>query len=87
MLELKEVGESGLCGGGVIGMGTSRGLGLPVKAGGIGGGASRGESRDTTLLPPNRLVLELELEEERLVPPYRECNQQDRGVRSESRMP
>ena len=52
MLELKEVGERGLCGGGVSGMGTSRGLGLPVKAGGIGGGASRGESRDTTLLPP-----------------------------------
>jgi hypothetical protein len=33
-------------------MGTSRGLALTVTVGGIGGGASRGESRDTTLLPP-----------------------------------
>jgi hypothetical protein len=33
-------------------MGTSRGLALPVTVGGIGGGAPRGESRDTTLLPP-----------------------------------
>ena len=33
-------------------MGTSRGLALPVTVGRIGGGASRGESRDTTLLSP-----------------------------------
>jgi hypothetical protein len=32
-------------------MGTSRGLALLVTVGGIGGGASRGESRNTTLLP------------------------------------
>jgi hypothetical protein len=32
-------------------MGTNRGLALLVTARGIGGGASRGESRDT-ILPP-----------------------------------
>jgi hypothetical protein len=54
ILELKELGERGLCEGGVsgMGMGTSRGLALPVTFGGTEGGASRGERRDTTLLPP-----------------------------------
>jgi hypothetical protein len=44
------LGECGLCGGGVSGMGTS-GLTLPVTVGEIRG-ATRSESRDTTLLPP-----------------------------------
>jgi hypothetical protein len=48
----REVGEPGLWGGGDSGMGTSHGLALTVTVGGIRGGASRGESRDTMLLPP-----------------------------------
>ena len=52
VLELKKLGERGLCGGGVSGMGTSRGLALPITVGGIGGGDSQGESRDTTHLLP-----------------------------------
>lgn len=54
MIELKEVGELGVCGGGVSGMGTSRGLALPV------GGMSRysaAPGRDMALLPPTERSL------------------------------
>jgi hypothetical protein len=37
ILELKELGEGGLNGGGVSGMGTYSGLALPVTVGRIGG--------------------------------------------------
>jgi hypothetical protein len=49
-IDMGGLGECGLCGGGVSGMGTS-GLTLPVTVGEIRG-ATRSESRDTTLLPP-----------------------------------
>lgn len=53
MLELKELGERRPRGGGVSGMGTSRGLALPVTVGISGySGAPRGSARDMTLLPP-----------------------------------
>jgi hypothetical protein len=54
MLELKELGERRPRGGGVSGMGTSRGLALPVTVGCISGysGAPRGSARDMTLRPP-----------------------------------
>lgn len=81
--------DRGLRGGRTSRMGTSvtsSGL-FPVTVEEIGGHASRGESRDTTLLPPMTCPsIELSLEELEgwLAPPSRECsrerNQQDREV-------
>lgn len=54
MMELKELGELGVCGGGDSGMGTS--LALPVTVGGISrySSTSLGSGRDMTLPPTER---------------------------------